>query len=545
MREEIGLLKDGLNDLRRELKDLKESSSRAQQEEACLYVRLQNYLPKHINKAVLETLLQSSIKSYIIISKSSPTVCKVRIASQHLHTALNAGLTIEGTTIRPWLPKSLSLKLPMCGTTPTLAKSSTYGTLRITTWNARGLRSGEPYLCHLANTMSDVIVATEHWLWPFEAHRLAKVNKEFHAETVTDSRLTESSSLNHGCGGVGILWKKSHDAVPISGIQSDRICGIRIQLSSTPLQCLTILGVYLPCADQGMQVYCDHLVELERLVTEAQQYGLVMVLGDFNAHLGHLGGSRGSGSAPNPQGLIVKEWADRCHLYAVSMSALATGPVYTYFSGDKKTVVDYIFADAETAQHLKSCCVHDMHGLNTSDHLPVTAVLSLQATQSTEKTNTQSPINWEQSPINWEKAISIGGLKLYQDRLGEVTSNCIGREYPCIDELDAEIEQVSQSIIKAAEMLPRYKPPRGRKKWYSDATLSRLSKEKKEAWDTWKAEGRPASGPVHEQKIRTREEVRKRIRVCEANEERSRLIRNLKQEIKQPPPYWWEDQSGQ
>ena len=47
LREEIGLLKDGLNDLRRELKDLKESSSRAQQEEACLYVRLQNYLPKH------------------------------------------------------------------------------------------------------------------------------------------------------------------------------------------------------------------------------------------------------------------------------------------------------------------------------------------------------------------------------------------------------------------------------------------------------------------------------------------------------------------
>ena len=82
-------------------------------------------------------------------------------------------------------------------------------------------------------TMSDVIVATEQ---PFEAHKLAKVNKEFHAETVTDSRLNESSSLNHGCGGVGILWKKSHDAVPISGIQSDRICGIRIQLSSTPRQ---------------------------------------------------------------------------------------------------------------------------------------------------------------------------------------------------------------------------------------------------------------------------------------------------------------------
>ena len=59
-------------------------------------------------------------------------------------------------------------------------------------------------------------------------------------------------------------------------------------------------------------MFCDHLIDLEWLVTEAQQCGIVVVLGDFNAHLGHLGGVRGSSGSPNPHGLLVKEWADRC-----------------------------------------------------------------------------------------------------------------------------------------------------------------------------------------------------------------------------------------
>ena len=66
------------------------------------------------------------------------------------------------------------------------------------------------------------------------------------------------------------LWRKSLDAGPISKIESGRICGIRVKLSTSPSCLMTILGVYLPCADQGIQVFRDHLIELERLVTEAQ-----------------------------------------------------------------------------------------------------------------------------------------------------------------------------------------------------------------------------------------------------------------------------------
>lgn len=46
-------------------------------------------------------------------------------------------------------------------------------------------------------------------------------------------------------------------------------------------------------------------------------------------YVGYLGGIQGSESPPNPQGIIIKEWADRYDLYAVSMSELSTGPGYT------------------------------------------------------------------------------------------------------------------------------------------------------------------------------------------------------------------------
>ena len=272
-------------------------------------------------------------------------------------------------------------KLPSSDNTHNMVKRNT--SMCLTTWNARGIKHGEPYLSSLS-TSSDVIVVSEHWLWPFEASKLSQVNGEFSAEVVTDKRLNENSNLKRGCGGVGIMWRKSLDAVPITGIQSDRICGITVKLSSTQSQYLTILGVYLPCADQGIHVFCDHLIELEQLVTEAQQRGLVAVLGDFNAHLGHLGGSH-VGESPNPHGLLVKEWADRCQLYAASMSTFSGGPGYTYFSGEKTTTVDYIFVDPGTAQSVEKCYTHDMHGLNTSDHLPISAVLSLPTTHSNKK----------------------------------------------------------------------------------------------------------------------------------------------------------------
>ena len=214
----------------------------------------------------------------------------MKIAISHLHIALTAGHGHDDIIVYLWhsspKPRTHTISSELAPANQQSSRS-----FCVTTWNARGLKSGEPYLL----SFSKYLVVTEHWLWPFEAQRLATVNKDFAAEIVIDRRLNENSSLKWG---VGVLWKKSLDAVPISGIESDRIVGVTLKLSSSQPSCLTVLSVYLPCADQGLQVFCEHLIELQRLVTEAQQCGLVVVLGDFNAHLGHLGFSRGIGHSP-------------------------------------------------------------------------------------------------------------------------------------------------------------------------------------------------------------------------------------------------------
>ena len=106
----------------------------------------------------------------------------------------------------------------------------------------------------------------------------------------TDERLTENWSLRKGCWGVGLIWKKEIDVTPISSISSDRICGIRIKSSCPNVDDITIIAVYLPCSDMGMECYSVHLIELERVVSEHQPHGPVIIMGDFNAHLGTLGG---------------------------------------------------------------------------------------------------------------------------------------------------------------------------------------------------------------------------------------------------------------
>lgn len=98
-----------------------------------------------------------------------------------------------------------------------IATTMTQQSLTITSWNCRGLSTGTCYLDHLLNTGSDVVVLSEHWLWPYELHKLNDLNPDYQGLGKADSRLSETSefeSHSRGCGGVGILWKKSFDVTP-------------------------------------------------------------------------------------------------------------------------------------------------------------------------------------------------------------------------------------------------------------------------------------------------------------------------------------------
>ena len=225
-----------------------------------------------------------------------------------------------------------------------------------------------------------------------------------------DSRLSDTThDKRRGCGGVGILWKKSLDVIPINEIDSDRICGVNLKKDDETW--LSIIGVYLPCADLGMDYYRDTLVELERVISDSANLGPVVIAGDFNAHLGYMWGPRTSNTV-NSQGLLLGELLSRCELHAASLSKTASGPECTFHSGDKFTTIDYILMDVEASSCIDRCWTHEDDDLTQSDHLPLSVKLSCSVTT--------------QQAQDWTKASKSGALTSFQNVLKDRLSPFIG-----------------------------------------------------------------------------------------------------------------------
>ena len=106
-------------------------------------------------------------------------------------------------------------------------------------------------------------------------------------------RLIPFAESGRGCGGVGILWRKSLGATVIADIENMFTLGDGVIVS--------VLGVYLPCLDLGI---VEHLIELERVVSSCDEKCPVIVMGDFNAHIGINYNTRSTCSS-NTQGVLL------------------------------------------------------------------------------------------------------------------------------------------------------------------------------------------------------------------------------------------------
>ena len=183
---------------------------------------------------------------------------------------------------------------------------------------------------------------------------------------------------------------------------------------------MTVLGVYLPCTDMGIECYSERLMELEKVISERQRFGSILITGDFNAHLGTLGGTRGEGS-PNQQGILHQPLV-RCRLYAVSLS-LTEGPRYTFSNSMTQTTVDYMIASHDASDLIRRCFTHKPAPLNCSDHLPISTVLNIPTATIT------LPHPPTDQRVNWAKALKSNCLIAYQKQVSSIVSPLLGRQY--------------------------------------------------------------------------------------------------------------------
>ena len=105
-----------------------------------------NTLEKFSNPGVVKSELEQ-IKSSILDLAHMP-IKKTTAVTQSIQTTLS--------------PTHLPVNQPPLYATHTI---------NIAAWNCRGLSQGLPYIEHLADG-HDVIIISEHWLWPFELHNI-------------------------------------------------------------------------------------------------------------------------------------------------------------------------------------------------------------------------------------------------------------------------------------------------------------------------------------------------------------------------------------
>ena len=380
----------------------------------------------------------------------------------------------------------------------------------IAAWNCRGMFNSIPYLQVLSDDF-DIIAISEHWLWPYELSTLDCALPGYMGHGCSDKRLTENADSGRGCGGVALLWKSSLSVTPIVALKSDRM--VAIQLTIDANTCLAVIGVYLPCSDRPIDCYREYLTELESAICMLQVDGPVIVVGDFNAHLGEA-------LSTNTQGHMVMDLCYHHDLYPVSQSHSASGPKYTYHSGTHYTTVDYCLLDCWAAHMVEGCGTIDHHPLNLSDHLPVFAHLDINLLTNSKAT--------KQVKLNWKKGSTDGITDEYKSQLHDCISTLLCDCPPpsTIEGIGDEIERVAEMLkYTALNTIPAVQPRKPKKRFINDQTLKMKCQASKSAWRRWRDRGRPKSGPLHTSMKSTKSEVKAYVKQCRAREERARTQR--------------------
>lgn len=247
------------------------------------------------------------------------------------------------------------------------------------------------------------------------------------------------------------MWKKSLNLINFPHQLSDRVCGAQLFLPQSGI--LTILGVYMPSSESPEDVYSFQLEVVDESLSKIHPSSPVLLVGDLNCHLGHLGGPRSS-DTPNSRGWKWKELIDHHSLYVPSLSSLSQGPVHTYHSGSVSSTVDYVVGNHAISQLLTSCCSMDDHPLNTSDHLPLSLNLRLRIPSSTLASNSSSP-------LNWRAATTDGSSATYAKCSDDLVRHLIEKDYSSVDELDSDLSSVAESLLSLSKStIPHHKHSR-------------------------------------------------------------------------------------
>ena len=361
---------------------------------------------------------------------------------------------------------------------------SSINKLSIACWNSRGYLSSIPHLRYLLNK-NQFVATCEHWLHNNRLNVLDDVSlTHFYFARSSGYSSSETYGSCRGQGGVAIFWKKDLAGVSvISSIIHDRICGVKIHLSTGYV--ISILSVYLPAVDSEDSFH-GCLDDLSTIVDSLSYESRVIVVGDFNADMGRSGGPRRSKTL-SKRGLLLYDFLKRHRMCASNMMDYTTGPVFTYVGPMSTSTLDYILFPEELVNNIITCRVEDEHILNTADHYPVNAVCKL------EGLTVNKVCDYVSERIRWDR-LTTGDLN---DKYLDVITPELDQfnlELESLSDsscdIDASFEQLINLIHSASAKLPRSRYVKHIKP-FLNPYLSELNRLKVNAYRLWVNDNRP------------------------------------------------------
>ncbi len=174
--KDINLLRNEVKDLKKDISLLHRQKQSTSVPSTC-HIKVSfphSVLPLPPDPVKVSNLLGCPV---LCISRVGPCSLKVKIPKECLHNALTSSEP-NSHLVHVWRNRiyrpHISSPPP-----PTPPQQSCIESIRIASWNCRGLHNSIPYIQELLSHNVHILILQEHWLWPFQLNQLASIHKNY------------------------------------------------------------------------------------------------------------------------------------------------------------------------------------------------------------------------------------------------------------------------------------------------------------------------------------------------------------------------------
>ena len=377
--------------------------------------------------------------------------------------------------------------------------------LNLCCYNARGLSSSTHYIQDILKRFNiDFIAISEHWLHNYNLKIIHQLSDEYKFVAVPSAQEEDSvhcvPRLIKGHGGVALGWRSTLDDYVslIPFVSSCRMVGVKCDFPQHPL---FIISIYLPSRSGCTDVFKDSLDQLEAAILLLPPGAEIIIMGDFNADLGLLGGPMAC-THINEQGKILHRYLTKWNFISTHLHLQPTLSSYTYESDAHSTqsTLDHILCPKHMLSKIMSSYTIIEEPLNTSDHNPVFATMRNDHPSSHPPHGSNAS---SFSPPNWSASSKEDIHRLYTTPLQHSLKPLL-RNMPLPSSLahnpiliDHFLQSFTSALLSASTHIPSksFHPHRS-PGWNS--SLKHASRVCKHHYRVWVAAGRPRdpSNPI-------------------------------------------------